>query len=63
MGLRTTADEKLDEAREATDQALKALNEIVVNECWGHDEYKKEFTQQIHEAHFMLIQIRTKLSR
>ena len=63
MGVRTTADEKLDEARDSADQALKALNEIVVGECWGHDEWNDEFTQQIHEAHSMLIQIRGKLSR
>lgn len=63
MGVRTTADEKLDEARESTDKALKALNEIIVNECCGHDEWNDKFTQQIHESHSMLIQIRRKLSR
>lgn len=62
MGVVTDADEKIDEARDSSDKALKALNEIVVNECFGHDDYNDEFTQKIHKAHSMLIQIRKLLT-
>ncbi len=63
MSVRTTADEKIDEARDSINKALKALNEIVVNECWGHDEFNKAFTKKMLEAHAMLIEVRSKLSR
>ena len=63
MGVQTTADAKLDEARSLTQKALKALNEIIINECWGHDKFNEAFTKQILESHALLIEVRSKLSQ
>lgn len=63
MSLRTRADDKLSEARESTDQALKALNEIVVDQCWGYDEFSDKTIKQVHDAHLALIEIRKMLTR
>lgn len=62
MGVRTTADEKLEEAREAVNKAVLALNEIVVLECWGHDEYDEKFRADIEAAFNRLRDIKRKLS-
>lgn len=61
MSVRTTADEKLDAAREAVQTALVALSDIIVDECYGHDEYKPEFRQQLGEAFGALLAVRGKL--
>jgi hypothetical protein len=63
MGVRTTADEKLDAADEHMRQAVMALSEIVVDECYGHDEYNAEFSATINQTMFSLIELRRKLDR
>lgn len=62
MSVITEADRKLTEARQAIRVALKAINEIVVEECWGHDQWNEEFTSKVQEAHSILIKLRRKLS-
>jgi hypothetical protein len=58
----TAADEKLAEARQHVRQALKAINEIVVDECSGHDDFTPEFSVKLRDAHLLLIQVRDKLN-
>lgn len=62
MSVRTTADERVEEAREQTKAALKSLTDVVCGDAWGHDEYRKEFFQKLVEAHGMLITALGKLN-
>lgn len=50
MRERTTADENLDDARTAVNKAIQALAEIIIDECWGHDNYNSEFRTEIDLA-------------
>jgi hypothetical protein len=61
MGVITRADECLDEAREHIRKAIKCLSEIVVDECWGHDEFRPEFSAAIETAFVQLTAVRTHL--
>lgn len=42
MSVRTTADEKLDEVRNHITAALKAMDEVVIQRCWGWDDFNDE---------------------
>lgn len=57
MSVRTTADEKLDEARDAVKIALKALTEIVIEDCWGHDEFSTSRFASIEASYQELLVI------
>lgn len=61
MSVRTTADEKLYEAAAAISVAQKALNEIVVESCWGHDEFNQEFMEQLEVFFDQLTKMRIRL--
>ena len=54
MSVTTTADEKLAEARQAVRAATKALSSILVDECWGANEFAPEFTEQMEKAFELL---------
>ena len=57
----TTADEKIDEARTSIRDAAKALSEVVVDECWGADEYKPEFRATLRGVLNDLLDIKERL--
>jgi hypothetical protein len=61
MSVRTEADSQLDTARDDVHSALKALGKILVEQCWGHDDYKAEFRAKMVEAHGLLLQVQEKL--
>lgn len=61
--MRTTADEKLDEAADYINKALLAFNRIVVERCNGYDEYTQEYTAKIKKYHLELLEIRDGLNR
>ena len=61
MGVQTKADENLDKAREAVDIAILALSDIVVNECWGHDEFSEEFQENIEDSFSQLRAVKSRL--
>lgn len=63
MGVRTTADEQLDKAAEGVSNAISALGEIVINQCWGHEDYKSDYRETIKTALMDLISIRDRLDR
>lgn len=43
MSVQTEADIKRDAAKEAIDEAIKALSGIVVDKCCGWEDYKPEY--------------------
>lgn len=61
MGTRTTADERIDDAREHVRLALDSLQDVVVGECWGHDDYAAEFQSNLLGAFHELLTIRARL--
>jgi len=61
VSVRTTADEKLEQAKHHVLEAIKALQEIVVGECDGHDDYRQDYEESIHWAHQQLLEIRKRL--
>lgn len=63
MGVRTTADEKLDRASEYIKAAATDLSALVIDECWGCDDYKPDYEATIREALNTLIELKGKLDR
>lgn len=61
MSVRTTSDEKLDDARNHILSAQKLLLEVVHPDTWGHDEYSDEFVEKILEASIELIKLSRKI--
>jgi hypothetical protein len=61
MSVTTTADERLDSAIEHMKDAVKNLNDIVIGECWGYDEFKTSFRQEMTEVMMELIRLRKRL--
>lgn len=63
MSVRTTADDRLDKASDCMGDAIKALGDIVIEKCWGHDEYRQEYEDTIRSVYIQLVELRAKLNR
>lgn len=67
MSVRTTADDKVNAARDAVKAAVLALNEavggVVVGDDWGADDYDEHFKTVLVESYSELIAIHTKIKR
>jgi len=63
MSVYTEADVSLDLADERIQKAIEALGEIVVNKCWGADDFNEQYKDDIVEAFNLLLQARKKLNR
>lgn len=51
MGVRTTADERLDQIRESIkDLSFDLAKWIYDSEVWGREEYTEEFEDKLQEA-------------
>ncbi len=61
MSVQTTADEHRDAARENVRDAIRNLSQIVVEQCWGHDEYRAGYRTALSESFQELIAIQEKL--
>ena len=61
MSTTTTADEKLQNAKEEINSAIKNLSEIVINQVWGYDEYREEYFDKMQSALTELLKIRKSL--
>ena len=61
MSVRTTADEHLDSAKQHIKDAVKDLSEIVVEQCWGHDEYREEYSEELKRIFRELLEIRDRI--
>lgn len=61
MSVVTAADENLESAKEAIDNAIQHLSKIVVEKCWGSRDYKKEYFVLLQNTMFGLISTLAKL--
>lgn len=61
MSVTTTADERLEDARENVIDAVKNLHKFLDPDTWGHDDYTEEFKSEVLETCKQLLDIREKL--
>lgn len=58
MSVTTRADEHLATVKENTHASVLALSEILINECWGHDEFNEDAKKNMEEAFDLLRKVR-----
>lgn len=58
MGVRTTADEKVDEFKDHLNDAISALSAILIEDVYGSDEFKDEFVDKLNDAFNDLLKIK-----
>jgi DNA-binding transcriptional regulator PaaX len=51
----TKADEKIEQAKENIEAATRALSEVFVEKCWGHDEFNEAYKAKWMENYHTLI--------
>lgn len=61
MSVRTTADEKIDSAKDHIRQAYKDIHDALDEDTWGSDEYGNDFVKKLHEVEVSLFEIKQKL--
>ena len=61
MSVTTTADERLNDAKDNIQSAIKNLSEIVIEECWGAEEFSSEFSATLRKALSEMIEVRESL--
>jgi len=61
MGVRTRANEALDEAKEHIQAALKSLSLIVIDRCWGTDDLSRGRQADCAAAMELLVEARERL--
>jgi len=61
MSVRTTADEQLDSAKKDIRTAIQSISDIIINQCWGWDEYSGESQENMREVLNDLLKVKTKL--
>lgn len=62
MGVRTTADERIDKAQQAIIEAQDALGDVIFHKVWGSHEYKPEFEEFMNKLHEKLSKWRRKFN-
>lgn len=63
MSVDTEADTHLDQASQCIQEAIKHLSALIVDRCGGHDEYRAEYIENLHQSYTKLIEINRKLGR
>lgn len=61
MGVTTTADRKIEDAKQSIESARKALLEVVEGDIWGAGDYNDEYTDLIYDSIKKLAKINRKL--
>lgn len=61
MGIQTTADDHRDAALNNIQEAIRNISKIVIEECWGLEEYKKEYQETLSDVLSELIKMRGRL--
>lgn len=58
MAVRTTADEKLDEARENINTAYKNILEVLNPDTWGSDNFNDSYIDNLYKVLSSLIELK-----
>lgn len=61
MGVQTTADNHIDEVRKNIAEAVKHLNAVLVEGCWGADEYRKDYHDKLVDMQAQLLKMQRDL--
>ena len=61
MSVRTTADDRRDEAKEYIEKAYKCLLEVLDPETWGSEDFNKDYIATVEEALVSLIKLKRDL--
>ena len=61
MGVITTADERISDAKEHLLQANKHLLAVLDEDCWGHDDFNEEYMDKIMEVVLEILKLKRKL--
>ena len=61
MSVTTEADNQLNFAKEEIKNAIQSLSKIVVNECWGTDDYHPDYRKVMRNSLSELMDIREAL--
>lgn len=62
MSVKTSADEHLDKVKENISSSIEELSQIVIHECWGHDQFNIEYREKLEEVFTQLRKIKRDLS-
>jgi len=54
----TTADEERDAALDDIDSATKHLSLIIIDRCWGYEEFAEEYLAKLRELYVGLVYLR-----
>lgn len=63
MSVTTTADERLADAKTHISTAISCLSDIVIDKCWGVEDFSKLYYEDIRKALYDLIEIRDRISK
>ncbi len=63
MSVKTAAQENVDSTIKNVNDAISDLNKIVVEQCWGTDEFKDTFRNDLKQSFHELIEIRDRLQK
>lgn len=61
MSVRTTADDKVEEAKEHLRQAYKALLVAMDEDTWGYADYSEEYLNTIRKVSGKIVKWKSKL--
>lgn len=61
MSVRTTADEKLERAKDLISEAYKELLSFLDKDTWGNDTFKEEYLDQVQMVALKLLKLKRKL--
>lgn len=50
MSVKTTADEKLDTAKEHVDNAIGLIVDVLFGKVWGYEQYTREYKNDLMSA-------------
>lgn len=61
MSVTTTADEKIRKAKDLISDAYKELLIVLVEDTWGHNEFREGYIDEVEEVAMELLKLKRKL--